>query len=186
MCVCVCVCVCVEGGLLQGQNELMLNIPYWFYCNSFLILSLFNFISLRLLGMEMRSVLLFFFPSSSSSSFFFFLRLCKLQLSPQAFWARLPRWPCVVCLKFYFPPLPAFPSWLRGERRGSWEASWRLWARPGGSSCGKERSGGRRRRRRRRRRREELGRERWGGVDETGAEGVVVCMCMKREGEGGS
>lgn len=51
--------------MLQGQNELMLNIPYWFYCNSFLILSLFNFISLRLVGMEMRSVLLlllFFLP----------------------------------------------------------------------------------------------------------------------------
>lgn len=47
------------GGVLQGQNELMLNIPYWFYCNSFLIFSLFNFISLRLVGMEMRSVLFF-------------------------------------------------------------------------------------------------------------------------------
>lgn len=68
-------CVCKEG-VLQGQNELMLNIPYWFYCNSFLILSLFNFISLRLVGMEMRSVLFFLF---------FFFCLCKLQLSPQAF-----------------------------------------------------------------------------------------------------
>lgn len=70
-------CVCKEG-VLQGQNELMLNIPYWFYCNSFLILSLFNFISLRLVGMEMRSVLFSF-------SFLFFFCLCKLQLSPQAF-----------------------------------------------------------------------------------------------------
>lgn len=45
--------------MLQGQSELMLNILYWFYCNSFLILSLFNFISLRLVGMKMRSVLFF-------------------------------------------------------------------------------------------------------------------------------
>lgn len=52
------------GWGVQRQNELMLNIPYWFYYNSFLILSLFNFISLRLVGMEMRSLLLFF------SSFF--------------------------------------------------------------------------------------------------------------------
>lgn len=51
-------CVHKEGEL-QGQNELMLNIPYWFYCNSFLIFSLFNFISLRLVGMEIRSVLFF-------------------------------------------------------------------------------------------------------------------------------
>ena len=72
------------GGLLQGQNELMLNIPYWFYCNSFLILSLFNFISLRLLGMEMRSVLLFFFSTSPSSSFFFFFACvnCSYHLKP--------------------------------------------------------------------------------------------------------
>lgn len=102
------VCVCVRG-MSQGQNELMLNIPYWFYCNSFLILSLFNFISLRLVGMEMRSVLF--------SSFFFCL--CKLQLPPQAFRTRLPRWPCVLCLKFYFPPLPAFPSWLQGKGEGA-------------------------------------------------------------------
>lgn len=58
----VCVCAKGGGGVLQGQNELMLNIPYWFYCNSFLILSLFNFISLRLVGMEMRSVLFLFLP----------------------------------------------------------------------------------------------------------------------------
>lgn len=63
------------GWVLEEQNELMLNIPYWFYCNSFLIFSLFNFRSLRLVGMEMRSVPLFFF----------FFTLCKLQLSPQAF-----------------------------------------------------------------------------------------------------
>lgn len=105
----VCVCVC-EVGVSQGQNELMLNIPYWFYCNSFLILSLFNFISFRLVGMEMRPVL--FFPP-------FFFCLCKLQRSPRAFRTRLPRWPCVVCLKFYFPPLPAFPSWLQGRGEGA-------------------------------------------------------------------
>lgn len=58
VCQYVCMCVWEKRGVLQGQNELMLNIPYWFYCNSFLILSLFNFISLRLVGMEMRSVLL--------------------------------------------------------------------------------------------------------------------------------
>lgn len=61
--VCLCRCACLYKApppppiLSQGQNELMLNIPYWFYCNSFLIHSLFNFISLRLVGMEMRSVL---------------------------------------------------------------------------------------------------------------------------------
>lgn len=61
--------------MLQGQNELMLNIPYWFYCNSFLILSLFNFISLRLVGMEMRSVLFF--------SFLFFACVnCSYHLKP--------------------------------------------------------------------------------------------------------
>ena len=81
MCVCVWVCVC-GGGLLQGQNELMLNIPYWFYCNSFLILSLFNFISLRLLGMEMRSVLLFFFFFSFFFFFFFACVNCSYHLKP--------------------------------------------------------------------------------------------------------
>lgn len=61
--------------MLQGQNELMLNIPYWFYCNSFLILSLFNFISLRLVGMEMRSVLLLLL-------FFFACVNCSYHLKP--------------------------------------------------------------------------------------------------------
>lgn len=59
--------MCKRRGMLQGQNELMLNIPYWFYCNSFLILSLFNFISLRLVGMEMRSVLFSFFACVNCS-----------------------------------------------------------------------------------------------------------------------
>lgn len=79
VCVCMCLCVCVyvrmcEVGVSQGQNELMLNIPYWFYCNSFLILSLFNFISLRLVGMEMRPVLFF-------SSFFACVN-CSYHLEP--------------------------------------------------------------------------------------------------------
>lgn len=65
-----------------------------------------------------------------------------------------------------FSSFACFSFLTARERRGSWEASWRLWARPGGSSCGKERSGGRRRRS-------------WGGwVMETGAGGVVVCMCV--------
>lgn len=25
----------------------------------------------------------------------------------------------MVCLKFYFPPLPAFPSWLQGKGEGA-------------------------------------------------------------------
>lgn len=41
-----------------------------------------------------------------------------------------------------FSSYACFSFFTAGRRRGSWDASSKLWARPGGSSCGKERSGG--------------------------------------------
>lgn len=65
-----------------------------------------------------------------------------------------------------FSSFACFSFLAAGERRGSWEASWRLWAKPRGSSCGKKRSGGGGRRRR----------VSWGSV--SWGELVCVCVCL--------
>lgn len=73
----------------------------------------------------------------------------------------------MVCLKFYFPPLPAFPSWLQGKGEGVGKP-------PEDSGRGQEAAAVAKRDLGEE---EELGRERL-GVDEAGAGGVVVCMCV--------
>lgn len=160
MCTCVHVCVRVRG-VSQGQNELMLNIPYWFYCNSFLILSLFNFISLRLVGMEMRSVLF--------SSFFACVN-CSYHLKP--FEQDYPDGLAWYAWSFIFLLCLPFLLGCRGKERelGSLLKALgkarrqQLWQR---EIWGKKKK----------KKKSELGRERW-GVDETGAGGVGVCMCV--------
>lgn len=154
-----CVCVCVRRGVLQGQNELMLNIPYWFYCNSFLILSLFNFISLRLVGMEMRSVLF--------SCLFFACVNCSYHLKP--FEQDYPDGLAWCAWSFIFLLCLLFLLGCRGKERelGSLLKALgkarrqQLWQR---EIWGKKKKS-------------ELGRDCW-GVHETGVGGVAVCMCV--------